>query len=160
MVDKSALLALLRERIATELATAIETQKEAQAAAVHSEAKAEGDKDTRATETSYLARGLAMRVAELTRASTLLDAMHLEGDRDSIAVGSLVEVSDADSGERSAYFIAPAGAGEVLEIEGISVAVITPKAPLCRALLGKRQDDDVEFKAPRGTRELVIEAIS
>lgn len=157
-VDKRAVLEALRARLAAELELAIATQRQAQAAAVHEEARPESDKDTRATEGSYLARGLAMRVAELSTACARLDALDLGAATDAVAVGAMVEVSDADDA-RTTYFIAPAGAGETIEIGEIAVAVITPKAPLCRALLGKEPGDDVEFDAPRGKRELVIEAV-
>jgi transcription elongation GreA/GreB family factor len=158
-VDKREVLRRLRARVGAELEAAIATQKEAHAAAVHEEARPESDKDTRATEGSYLARGLAMRVAELATASARLESLDLEAlDLSTIAVGALVEVSD-EANERLLYFIAPAGAGETIEVDGVVVLVITPRAPLCRALLGKETGDDVEFVAPRGARSLVIETI-
>lgn len=159
-IDKREVLAALRERVARDLEDAVASQRHAQQSATHEEARPESDKDTRATETSYLARGLAMRVAELTEASRLLEAMELPPKDGPIRVGSLVSVSDADTGAEARYFIAPAGAGVALELDGASIAVITPRAPLCRAMLGKQPGDEIEFVAPRGTRVLEIEDVS
>ena len=55
-IDKTQLLALLVERLTAELARVRgQAQREAEAA-THEEARAEGDKDMRATEASYIAR--------------------------------------------------------------------------------------------------------
>jgi transcription elongation GreA/GreB family factor len=159
LIDKRGVLDELRRRVAAELESAIATQREAQAAAVHEESRPDSDKDTRAIEGSYLARGLAMRVAELTEASARLAALDLDAVAgDVVAAGTLAEICD-ESGRRSIYFIAPAGAGESIEIDGARVAVSTPRAPLGRALLGKEPGDVVDFVAPRGARELEIAAV-
>ena len=70
MVDKTALLDSLRERVAADLEALARRQKDAQAGATHDESRAEHAKDTRATEQAYLARGLAERVADLRRTAT------------------------------------------------------------------------------------------
>ena len=41
------------------------------------------------------------------------------------------------------YFIALAGGGARLDVAGETIRVITPEAPLARAILGKRVDDDI-----------------
>ena len=60
-LDKSRALARVRARISELLAGMTQSQKGTQAGAVHEETRAEDPKDTRATEASYLARGLAGR---------------------------------------------------------------------------------------------------
>ena len=52
MVDKTALLDSLRERVAADLEALARRQKDAQAGATHDESRAEHAKDTRATITS------------------------------------------------------------------------------------------------------------
>ena len=64
-LDKAAVLCALRERVGADLDALVRRQRDVQAGAVHEEKRAEHAKDTRATEQSYLARGLAERVAEL-----------------------------------------------------------------------------------------------
>ncbi len=61
-----------------------------------------------------------------------------------IAVGSLVEIEDGETGKT--LFLAPAGAGEELsgpDGDGLFY-VVSPQSPLGRAMLGKRVGDVVE----------------
>jgi transcription elongation GreA/GreB family factor len=147
--------ARLRAELHAALLTALEIARAAHAAAVegatHSEAKAENDKDTRGLEQSYLARGQAQRVAELEAAASDVAAMKLRtfSDGDAIAMSALVVVDD--DGKPQRYFIAPGGGGTTLG----GVQVVTPASPIGAALLGKRVDDDVEFRG----RELAITKI-
>lgn len=155
--DKVAVLTELRARVAADLEAVTASHKESAAAATHEEARAEGDKDMRSTETSYVARGLAMRVAELREASAALAnfALRSFGDDHAIAAGALVTVED-DDGAREQYFIAPAGGGQVID----GVRVVTPAAPLARALLGSRVDDEVSLASPRGRRVMTIVGVA
>ena len=83
-LSKSALQKELVALMARELDTSVQSQRTAQAASIHEEAKAEDDKDTRALELSYLARGQANRVTELHEALGAIEALKLgalrEGD--------------------------------------------------------------------------------
>ena len=155
--SKQALIAELRRRVDADLDAVTASQMESAAGATHEEARAEGDKDMRSTETSYVARGLAMRVAELREASAALArfAVRAFDDDDAVAIGAVVEVDDED-GASERYLIAPAGAGVTLDDGGAVVRVITPASPLARALLGSRVDDEVTLDSPRGPRTLTI----
>lgn len=110
IAEKQRLLDALREIVAQDLAAQTRRQLDTQQGATHEESRSEHAKDTRATEQSYLARGLADRVADLERTVTVL--AHLELRRfepdDPIAVGALIEVrsfreeaprDEADGGE-------------------------------------------------------------
>nr|MDQ3296676.1 GreA/GreB family elongation factor [Myxococcota bacterium] len=109
--------------------------------ATHAEARPENDKDTRGLEQSYLARGIAGRVAELEAAVATASAMALRtfGDDDAIALGALVDVEEA--GRTRRFWLAAHGGGLVLPGE---VTVLTPTSPIGRALLGKHVDDECE----------------
>ena len=158
-IDKAQVLAALRERIERDLAVAAEAQRQTQRGATHEESKPENDKDTRATESSYLARGQAMRVVELTRDLAAASALELRafGADTPIAVSALVELDD---GERaSLYFLAPMGGGLALDVHGVTVRVLTPSAPLGRALLGQRVEADVEVRTPQGVRTYSITSV-
>jgi transcription elongation GreA/GreB family factor len=159
-LDKSAVVAALRARIAADLEALVATQREAHAGATHEESRPENDKDTRAVEASYLARGLAARVSELELAAHRLASLVLRtfSDDDAIALGALVLVED-ESGEHT-YFMSPAGGGLSLAIEDVSVGVVTGQSPLGRVLLGARRDDDIELRTPRGTRQLTVLAVT
>ena len=65
VVDKVEILKLLRERVSADLATMSAAQRAVVDGATHEENRPENDKDTRALEQSYLARGQAQRVVEL-----------------------------------------------------------------------------------------------
>ncbi|HWZ89090.1 MAG TPA: hypothetical protein VNW92_09580, partial [Polyangiaceae bacterium] len=60
--DKARILSLLRARVAADLATMSAAQRAVVVGATHEENRPENDKDTRALEQSYLARGQAQRV--------------------------------------------------------------------------------------------------
>lgn len=147
--DKAALYQRLIAEVKADLQQAEETQKSTQEDAVHAEAKQEGDKDTRAIETQYLARGLAMRVEELQEAVGVLQAVAPRSfdDDEPIALTALVTLEDEDGAERR-YLLAGAAGGWSLG----AVKVVTSKSPVGRALLGKRLGDEVEIRTPKGPR--------
>lgn len=156
-IDKALVVAALRAKAQAELEAIEASQQQTQKGATHEEARSEHDKDTRATESSYLARGLAKRVAELRDVVTafdLLDARKFADDQP-IALSALVCVQHEDESE-SHYFVARKGGGLTVTIDGTTVTVITPEAPLGRSLVGKHLDDDVALKTPQGLRELTV----
>ena len=149
----------LRARVEADLASLVSSQRDAQSSAVHAEARAEDDKDTRAIESSYLARGLAERVALLSNEVAALRALHPRrfGDDDAISVGALVEVR-VRAGSMH-YFIAPVAGGVRVRVGDATVTSVTPTAPLGRALIGQRADDEVEVETPDGRQSYEIVAV-
>src|SRR5450432_453688 len=121
-------------------------------AATHEEAKPENDKDTRALEQSYIARGQAIRIDELrtSLAEVRVMPLHPFGEEQPIALGALVVVEEND--QRFMIFLAPHGGGTALS--GGTVQVVTPRSPLGRALLGRRMGDDCEAQIGGRMREL------
>ena len=76
-LDKTRILQELRDRVAAQLAASTRSQQESQAGATHAETRAEDPKDMRSTEASYLARGLADRVAKLRLARARLASLEV-----------------------------------------------------------------------------------
>jgi hypothetical protein len=153
--------AALRDELLALLEVALAAARAAHAAAIegstHPEAKAENEKDTRGLEQSYLARGVAQRVADLEAAVAEVTRLELRTFAAASPVAMSALVTADEEGEMHRFFLAPAGGGSTL---AGGVQVLTTSSPLGRALLGKRVDDDVELKLPGKTRTLVVTAIS
>lgn len=150
-IDKSQVRALLVERIAESLRALEESQQRTQEGAVHDEARAEDPKDTRATESSYLSRGLAERVAKLRIGLARLESLELlDFDSDAeIALSALIGLEN-DDGQKSVTFLVPEGGGENLRVGGLAVRCVTPGSPLGSALVGREVGDEVELDLPSG----------
>jgi transcription elongation GreA/GreB family factor len=131
----------------------VAAHKKTREGATHEEAKPENDKDTRALEQSYVERGQAKRVLDLetSLADTEKMALRAFGEEDPIALGALVVVMEEDA--EKAFFLAPAGGGHKVG----DVLIVTPEAPIGRALLGKLTGDepDVVVAGKKRTLEIV-----
>jgi transcription elongation GreA/GreB family factor len=151
---KQELHAELLSTIAAELAVAERVYRATCEAATHEEAKPENDKDTRALEQSYLARGQAKRIDELRAGIAALEGVRASAypEGAAIALGAVVELSD-DTGDRT-VFVAPCGGGS--RLASGAVQVVTPRSPLGRALLGKRQGDECEVTVAGKTGQISI----
>ena len=150
----------LRDELLAALEASLAAARAAHAAAVegatHGEARAENDKDTRGLEQSYLARGQAERVEQLTTAVAAIEAMTWRdfAGEDAVDLGALVTAEE--DGEEHRFLLAPQGGG--ITLSG-GVQVVTPRAPLGRAFLKARVGDTVEVKRPGGVRELTVLAV-
>lgn len=144
-IDKKSLLQALKLRLQQELARAERRAKDAAAGATHEENRAEGDKDMRATEASYVARGQAGRASEIQAALVRVGALELLsfGPRARVALSALLELEY--EGRRLHYFLVPAAGGERLQLSGHEVQTLTPESPLGRALLGLHEGDEAEL---------------
>lgn len=158
-VDKARVLAALRHELAAQLELAQAAQHNAQAGATHEESKPENDKDTRAIEASYLARGQARRVVDLEQAVVKVNALvpRAFGDELPVALGAVVKL-EHDAGSLW-YLLAPAGGGLSLSVGSLVLTVVTPQSPVGKALLGRRVGDDVDIRTPQGVRECFIAAM-
>jgi hypothetical protein len=154
---KSDLKAELLAHIADELGVLERAHGATRAGATHEEAKPEDDKDTRALEQSYLARGQAKRVEELRSAVASMSALSVDafGGERPAALGALVIVNE--DGDRRAFYLAPAGGG--ISLAGGAVLVVTPQSPVGRALLGKHAGEICEALVGGRARELEVESV-
>lgn len=173
LIDKVRLLDELRARIAANLDALERRQRDVQAGSTHEESRSEGSKDTRATELSYLARGLAERVAETARTAKALDSLapRAFAADDAIAVTALVVLSletEPDSGssgqatvsEEQIWWIVASAGGFELEQDGLAIRTITPVSPMGRALLGLQAGDEGSVRTPRGERTFEVLRVS
>jgi transcription elongation GreA/GreB family factor len=158
-IDKAELRTKLIAHVRDELEAITGSHRDTASGATHAEARPENDKDTRALESTYLARGLAKRAEQLAEELVLLERFAVRSftQDDPLALAALARIED-DDGERL-YFLAPAGAGTKLTAEDSEITVVTPSSPLGRTLIGKHLDDELEFRSPQGARHLCITAL-
>lgn len=161
MPDKQQVLDALIEALSRTLTHAVHAAEEVRRDATHEEARPENDKDTRALEQTYLARGQAMRAEAMVEQLQLLRTLPVRrlSAEEPISATALIELED-DAAVRRYVFLAPFGGGEALRVAGVEVLVVTPVSAMGRALLGKQVGDEFELRVRGATREYVITAVS
>ena len=145
-MNKTAVHLLMLEKLEIDLDVLQRAAQTAYEAATHAENIAENKYDTLGLEASYLATGQARRVEEIRQALKNCRAMPLApyDAASGIQIGALIQL-EADNGSAQWLFLAPDAAGLKLEHGAQTVTVITPRAPLGAALLGKQLDDEVQI---------------
>lgn len=143
MVDKKALLAAILTQLENELLIAVNAANNARLDAIDDQSVAETQYDTLGIEASYLAHGQSERADAISNQILIYQQLVLKdfNENDSIELGAIVEVSNAVT--THCYFIGPSAGGMVLSINRQKVTVISPSAPLAKALLGKYLDDEI-----------------
>jgi transcription elongation GreA/GreB family factor len=158
--DKTAVAAALRAALEESLRTIAHAAAQAREGATHEENRSEGDKDMRATEQSYIARGQAIRAEELAEQIQRLDAMPVVplAATDPIGPGALVSLRIA--GQPRVFYLMPWGGGTELRVDGARVTVVSPASTVGGALLGRRLGDELELTVRGALEECEIEAIA
>src|SRR5580658_6916797 len=161
--SKPALKQELLGLVSRDLDTLVSALRATREGATHEEAKPENDKDTRALEQSYLARGQAARVEELRTAAEAISKLttRVFEATDPVALGALATLCEVDAdppSEPVVVLISPHGGGHQLA-EG-RVRVVTPVSPLGRALLGKRVGEQLGLSTRGRERQLEIVRIA
>ena len=160
VVTKLELVQKLVGSLRAERDTADRLARDTAEAANHPEARPENDKDTRKLELSYLAQGQAARAREL---DSTINALLSQPPRafepdEAIALGALVVLESADKLER--VLICSGGGGASVEDEQGAVRIVTPEAPLGRALFGKTAGEELELVVAGRKRELLIVSVA
>ncbi len=156
--DKSAVHEAVLAAIKTRLRQTQDNLRRTHAAATHEESRADNKYDTRGLEMSYLATGMTDRVAELRQVLSAYHFWTLPPRADVVRPGGLVRLID-DDGQALCCYVAPYGSADTVHVDGVQVRVITLKAPLGRALVGKREGDDVIVKVDGVARTWEITAL-
>lgn len=144
---KTQLLDLITTTLTRNLDVAQRAAQTAYETATHEENVAENKYDTLGLEASYLATGQARRTEEIRQALLKYQGLQLREYDPSVGIqlGALIELENA-KGERQHVFLGPDAAGLILSLNGETVTVITPLAPLGQALLGKFEGDEVSIR--------------
>lgn len=159
-MNKEQLVACIVTALARDLAIAERAAQTAYEAATHEENIAENKYDTLGLEASYLATGQARRMAEIRQALTRLKDMPVRDHQSDlgIQVGDYVELETPD-GSLRCLFLAPDAAGLSVRDQERSVTVITPNAPLGRALLRQAEGEEIDVQvAGRLQRYWIVRA--
>ena len=141
---KTRLLDLIVRALEADFASAVRAAQTAHETATHEENVAENKYDTLGLEAAYLAAGQSRRVEELRQALIAYRTLvprPFDAEQ-GIQLGTWVVLGDDDGGEQQ-FFLGPDGAGLKVTLEEDEVRVITPRAPLGQALLGKDEGDEV-----------------
>lgn len=150
---KAEIVAALCAGLETELA-ALERMAAASRDEVGSdETKNEGKYDTRSTEASYLARGLAFRIADLRQVVAWFQLFDASWRSAVVQAGALIQLDD------DLLFMAPVGGGRV-RVGDRTVTIISPASPLGEALAGLEPGDVAEIDSPRGILSREVRAIA
>lgn len=157
--DKARVHAALAKALADALAAMASVAEDTRRGATHEENRSEGDKDMRATEQSYVARGQAMRTEQLAEDASRFTTVPVRrfGPDDPIGIGCLVRARIDD--EPRVFFVCAQGGGTELVIDGLTIAVLTPASPAGKAIMGKQTGDEVELVVAGKKRLWEIEEI-
>ena len=146
-MDKYVLRQQVLERLAEDLLQAEQAVRAAHEAATHEENIAENKYDTLGLEAAYLATGQARR-AEAIRQAMASWRRFRPSPYDAgkgIQLGALVCLVDSDDKQQQ-LFLGPDGGSMKLVSGAQLVQVISCGAPFGRAVLGKREGDEVSLQ--------------
>jgi transcription elongation GreA/GreB family factor len=140
MTSSSVLQAILTH-LTAELEALTRAAKDSYSAATDPDSRAENKYDTRTLEASYVARGQAVRVADMTLALEQFRALEGMARSEVARLGSLVRLETPK--ETMHCFIGPAAGGTQVQVGCDTVDVVTPASPLGQKLLQKLTGDKV-----------------
>ena len=151
---------LLIAQVQHELESITAAAKKSFATATSEEHRAEGKYDTFKLESSFLSRGLAKRVEELTRALDSLQQDPLPALKaiSPAQLGALVRLRAEDGTTRALFLGADAG-GESITVDGEEITIVTARSPLGAAVLGKHIAEAFDFKIGAVTHNLMVVSV-
>ncbi len=140
-MDKAAVIEAIILALRKEFEMLSNAAGEARGTASDGEHRSESKYDTRATEANYLADGQARQALTVAEAVGAFEALTAEPSAE-IGLGTLVKLSLL--GEAQWFFVGPASGGIEVSVEGETITVITPEAPLGGQLMGRKPGDNVK----------------
>ena len=135
------------DQLAAEVDTITAAARSSFDTATNEEHHAEGKYDTFSLESSYLARGQAKRVEELTTALDRLQMLPMKtfSATTPIVLSALVRM-EAENGEKRTVFLGPSAGGEEFLADGEEIVIVTSGSPMGQAILGKRVGATFDIK--------------
>ena len=148
------------QQLTAELESITVAAKASFATATSDEHRAENKYDTFKLESSFLARGQAKRVEELTAALDSLRMLPMQKlpDMSPIQLGALIRLK-ADDGTTRVLLFGYAAGGETLLADGEEVVMVTSRSPLGQAVLGKKVGDSVELVMGSVSHKFTVQSV-
>lgn len=143
-MNKAHVIEHLKFALEAQLTTAKVAAKTAHDTATHEENIAENKYDTLGLEAAYLAQGQAQRVNDCYKSMELFKPIFNQPASSKIAIGSLVCLEDTNE-QQKWFYLGPSAGGLTVEVKGLTIAVVTPGAPLGKLLLNKQIDDGISL---------------
>ncbi|MDX8379976.1 MAG: hypothetical protein R8K48_08065 [Gallionella sp.] len=167
-MDKNAILILIIEQLQADLVVLEQAVALARDTATHADCLGSSKYETMGLEASYLAQGQGVRLLEVERSLAYftallpLPACQSEGkgaaSQTMVALSSLLVLQDDEGHKQILWFAAEAG-GLKVQYEGAWITVITPQAPLGRAVTGKVAGDAFELSIAGSRHEYDVIAV-
>lgn len=114
--------------------------------------KSDGKYDTRGIEAGYLAGAQQRRVEELKLELQLLEEIPVRdfSKNEEVSIGALVDIKF--NGQVRKYFVAPTAGGTMINIDGVTILVISTFSPIGDAVFGTKVGEEFELETPQETR--------
>ncbi len=154
-MNKKQLVESIIRHLSTEMELIAHAAKSAHDEATHDEELHKNQFETPGLETSVLAEGQVKVAAELREAVEAFRALPLHDFAPDEAIGSSALVETEVEGEKSLYFVGPKAGGLEVELDAVTVFVITPHSPLGAQLIGRRSGELLPSVAGRPPVRLV-----
>ena len=150
---KQAIVRAVIGKLEAELGRQSQANAQSNATTAYSASNADKQRDTTGFEAAFLAHGYAKHCMDLSHQLDELRTMPVEDfTGQEIDIGALVEVEMA--GDIDSYLLLHCGGGTEVEVDGLTVTVITPDAPLGKALMGNIEAGFVEL--PTGLEGIIL----
>jgi transcription elongation GreA/GreB family factor len=128
----------------------------ARAYALQDDLKSEGKYDTRAIEASYLASAQQRRVEEIKLDLQMIQEMEIQKSSH-LEMGALALI-DFNKREQF-YFLSPTLGGELMNVDGHSVLIISVFSPIGSEAMNLSKGDSFEVETPKETRSYLIKEV-
>jgi transcription elongation GreA/GreB family factor len=148
-------------QVQAELDAISDAAKKTFATATNEAHRAESKYDTFQLESSFLSRGLSMRVAELTSMLTALQGLPIyELSKESAVQGSALVRLQTQDGKTLAIFLGAEAGGETLQADGEEICMLSASSPLGQAVYGKRVGEHVVVKTGQTQRTYTVLSVA
>jgi transcription elongation GreA/GreB family factor len=156
-MNKQKLLQCIIETLAQREKSAKQNLEATRQAAIEAPGAMQSHSDTTKWQMSRRAEAIEQSISETQQALGVLKS--LVDHPPTVTKGSIfaiIEVENLDDGSKAKYFLLPAGGGDIYEMDGEKITVLTMGAPLSRVLVGAVSGDEVEITTQGKTKRFLV----